>query len=567
MLDPVAHPISRRGALARAFALSCLVPLAGCAASEGGEDQSSEGSDAILAQEAESLTFGIVAPAGIDPYRLADASGEQVAHQLFDPLTRFDCVTGALNCLAAERYKVSDDQKTFTFTLRDATFHDGTPVRSSDFKRAWERLVSPDAAAASIMGRSDRAYLLSLVEGYEEAREDGSRGLFGVTCPDERTLVVKLASPFADFPLVAAALCLAPVPRSAVDDPEGFARHPIGNGPYMLEGPYEKGDSEIDLVRYEGYALSAPSIERVAFMAYDRFTEAFRAFEAGDVDVSICPIEDVDSNAADWKSSDDERMELNRSRHTVLATSPVVSYLVCNTEVEPFDDPAFRCALSMAINRDGLVKSVFRDARMPADGIVAPMVSGYRSDAWPYAVYDAQAASDLLDDVYPRVSNGERGIEITLVYGAGGGHGKAMEAIARDFKAVGVSCTLESVEFDDLHTRLNDGNFQLARVDWTMDAMSMDNVLFPLFHSACIGGTNYARYTDKEVDGLIEDARSEQRASERISMLQQAEDIVAADCPVIPYIFGARAHVGTRAIECLPFDSFGCACLDEAELA
>lgn len=567
MLDPVAHPVSRRVALVRALALSCLVPLAGCAGSKGGESQVSGGSDASAAQEVESLSFGIIAPTSIDPYRLVDTSGEQVAYQLFDPLTRFDCETGALNCLAAERYEVSDDQRTFMFTLRDATFHDGSPVRSSDFKRAWERLVSPDAAAASIVGRSDRAYLLALVEGYEEAREDGARGLSGVTCPDDRTLVVKLAAPYADFPFVAAALCLAPVPRSAIDDPEGFARHPIGNGPYMLEGSYEKGDGEIDLVRYEGYALSAPSIERVAFMAYDRYTEAFRAFEAGDVDVSICPIEDVDSNAADWKSSDDERMELNTSRHSVLATSPIVSYLVCNTEVEPFDDPVFRCALSMAINRDGLVKSVFRDARMPADGIIAPMVPGYRPEAWPYAVYDAQAASDLLDDVYPRALDGERGIEITLVYGAGGGHGKAMEAIARDFEAVGVSCTLESVEFDDLRARLNDGNFQLARVDWTMDAMSMDNALFPLFHSACIGGTNYARYTDKEVDELIEDARSEQRASERMSMLQQAEDIIADDCPVIPYIFGAHAHVGTRAIERLPFDSFGRACLDEALLA
>lgn len=567
MSDSATHPISRRDALVRMLALSALVPLAGCTGTEAGEGQASEGSDALAAQKAVSLTFGLVTPAGIDPCRLVDASGEQVAHQLFDPLTRFDCETGILTCLAAERYEASEDQTTFTFTLRDATFHDGTPVRASDFKRAWERLASPNAEGSTAAGPvANRSYLLSLIEGYEALCAGDAWDLSGVTCPDDRTLVVKLVEPYADFPFVAAALCLAPVPAAADDDPEGFARLPIGNGPFMLESPYEQGDEEISLVRYDGYALAAPSLERVTFLVFDRFSEVFRAFEAGDVAVSSCPIENVDANAADWKSSDDERLELNRGRHTVLATSPVVSYLVCNTAAEPFDSPAFRRALSMAIDRDGLVKSVFRDARMPADGIVAPMVPGYRPEAWPYAVYDAQAASDLLDAACPRGTDGERGVEISLVFGSGGGHENAMEAIARDLEAVGVTCALEPVEFEDLHARLADGNFQLARVDWTMDVMSMDNVLFPLFHSSCVGGSNYSRFADEQVDELIDEARSEQRAAERTSLLQQAEDIVARDCPVIPYLFGARAHVGTRAIECLPFDSFGYAHLDEAEL-
>ena len=97
--------------------------------------------------------------------------------------------------------------------------------------------------------------------------------------------------------------------------------------------------------------------------------------------------------------------------------------------------------------------------------------------------------------------------------------------------------------------------------------MSMDNVLYPLFDSASIGSRNYARYSDEQVDALISEARGQVGEEVRIELLQQAEDIVAADCPVIPYLFGGFSFSGTQELESLPVDPLGYAHLAEAELA
>lgn len=564
MSDRFSMPMDRR-TLLRASLMLAAAPLAGCVQGEG-----DTGSTDVGSMEAEAdrvLTFGIVTPTCIDPYGICEPGGLQVASQLFDPLMRFDYELGVLSCCAAERVEAADDSRTFTFTLRDACFHDGAPVRAVDFKRAWERVVRPDEDTESLMGPSRAAFLLSLVEGYADFRDGSASELAGVACPDDRTLVVSLAAPYADFPAVVADCRLAPIPAAISDNPAGFARMPIGNGPFMLAEAFGEQAASIELVPFTEHADAPLGVDRVSFALHDRIIDAYRAFEAGDIMVAPCPVENVDANAADWKTTDDERLELTARRRTVLASEPLVSYLVCNTSAKPLDKPGLRYAISMAIDREALVRSVFRDVRMPAGGIVPPMVPGYRDDSWPYADYDPQAASELLDTLYPRDADGERDIQLTLTYCADGGQHNAVEAIVADLAAVGITCTPEAVGFDDLHQRLAEGNFQLGRVDRTIDFMSMDNVLYPLFHSSNIGVSNYARYADDQVDELLEEARSQDRDSERIEILQRVEDIVAGDCPVIPYLFGARAHVGARTVERLPFDATGVARIAKAELA
>ena len=95
----------------------------------------------------------------------------------------------------------------------------------------------------------------------------------------------------------------------------------------------------------------------------------------------------------------------------------------------------------------------------------------------------------------------------------------------------------------------------------------MDNVLFPLFHSSAQGGFNFSRYANQRVDELIDQARATASGTERIARLREAEDVIAADMPVIPYIFGAHAVVGSRQVEKLLIDPYGYAHLGEAELA
>lgn len=555
---------SRRSLLRATIAAAGSLALAGCtdfAPERGSQVQGSSDPRRGI------ITVGSLPPACIDPAGVADDAGSQVVFQLFDPLMRYDYEYNVLTCLAAESYTVSEDQREFTFKLREATFHNGDPVRALDFKRAWERIISPASGAVAVNGPSGWAYLLSLVEGYQALRDGATTRLAGVSCPDERTLVVRLSAAYADFPYVVCHHCLGPVPAAADSDAAAFARKPIGNGPFAMTGEWEQGAERIELARFADYTGTVTTIDTVRFDMQESVEDSYRALESGDLTLSACPIESVDANAASWKSSDEERLEITETRRTVLGVSPTVSYLVCNTAVAPLDDVRFRRALSMAIDRDGIAKRVYRGARMAADGILAPVVPGYREDAWLYAAHDEDAAAALLDELYPAGPDGMRDVSLTIAYSEDSGHKNAMEQIAEDLAAVGIACELEEVPFADLVVRYRSGSFQLGRFDWTCDFPSADNVLFPLFHSASVGAFNFARYANERVDTLIDDARATGSAGERTRMLQEADDIVSDECPVVPYLFGAYAYVGNRRIESLHIDPQGFAHLGRAKLA
>ena len=266
--------VSRRGLLRGSLALAALASLSGCTgtASDGGSSTPPAAGSA--ASEPATLSLGILEPVCIDPFNAVDEAGAQVAYQLFDPLTRYDFEAGELVYLAAESCAASEDRRTFTFVLREATFHDGTPVRSADFKRAWERIASPISAATQYHGASSAAYLLSLVEGYQALRDGSATGLSGVACHDDRTLAVTLSIPYADFPYVVANPCLAPVPAAAEEDAAAFAVRPVGNGPFSLAEAYSKGDAGLELVAYDGYAGDAPRIAGARLAVYQTMSDS-----------------------------------------------------------------------------------------------------------------------------------------------------------------------------------------------------------------------------------------------------------------------------------------------------
>lgn len=578
---PIPSFTPSRRELCGMLAAATLLPLAGCA-KRVPEDPHRGSAPVEVPAEPKPLAVGITAPASLDPARAATSADWQVVSQLFDPLMRYDYEAGALACCACRSVETSEDARTFTFTLRTAAFHNGEPVRAADFKRAWERLARPqgavdDGAAPSVRDASgdsarSMAFLLSLVEGFEALCTGGASELAGVSCPDDRTLVVRLSRPYADFPFIAAHPCLAPIPAAADVDAEAFARAPIGNGAFKLseEGVSENGD--LVLIRFEGHPSATPALEQVAFVACEDERDAYDRLEEGSLDVCACPFERINAKAASWKVAPGQTAEahaLARGRAQVLQPEPAVSFLVCNTEVEPLADPQFRRALSLAIDAEGLVKSVFDGAWMPARGIVPPCVHGYdaEQEGWAFSSYDAQASSELLDGLHPMGEEGARGVGVTLTYSADGGQKRAMEAVAANLEAVGIACELEAVPFEELVERYRSGDFELGRFDGVADVPCMDALLRPLFHSSNIGSHNLARYANPEVDELLDEARATVDEEVRLALLRQAAALIGRDCPVIPYAYPSRAHVGSQRVGHLPVAADGILRLADAEMA
>ena len=517
-------------------------------------------------ESARPLAISLIAPATLDPHGAQDESALTFAWQLFDSLTSYDFFSGELSCLAAERFEASEDARTFTFHVRDAVFHNGEAVTAEDFKRAWERIVNPASAATAAAGASSSlASMLSVIEGFEELRQGSASELAGVTCPDAQTLRVTLRTPYADFPYVLAHPALGPVPAAAEDDAEAFARQPIGNGPFRLAAAWEPDASVIELVRFEDYTGELATLSSVRVELAKDIEEGYQLFQTGDADMCRCPVREA-SGAASSHGRPEDGNVMMRGRRFVCCAGLATSMLACNCLALPLDNADVRRALSLAIDRDYLAGTLYRETRIAADGVIPPAVKGYRETAWPYAALDRERAEELLEASYPVVEEGMRGLTVRLLYHADGGHREIIEAIVENLAAVGVVCEAEGVELEELRRRVAARDFDLVRMDWATDAPVMDGVLFPLFFSGNDASTNVSGYRDDSVDEQLAEARTVASETTRISLLQDVDSTVGRDCPVIPLMFQATPYVGSERVEELSIDPQGRVGLATAQL-
>ena len=106
-----------------------------------------------------------------------------------------------------------------------------------------------------------------------------------------------------------------------------------------------------------------------------------------------------------------------------------------------------------------------------------------------------------------------------------------------------------------------------SRLGWIADYPIMDNFLYPLFHSDSLGGDNRSGYNNPEFDAKVDEARTIVDDEERVAKMQEADAMVAADCPVIPVMFYTHTIVGSDRIKHLYVDPQKHADLGTAELA
>src|SRR5690606_36161186 len=149
----------------------------------------------------------------LDPAQTSVLQGAQISVLLYDGLTEYDFTNRdepVVKPAVAESYESNDDSTVWTFKLRkDVTYSDGTPVKASDFKYAWEAVLNPQVA-------SEIAYIVEPIKGAKDVEEGTTKELSGVVADDEAgTLTVTLDAPFAEFDGVVSHPVFSPKPKEA----------------------------------------------------------------------------------------------------------------------------------------------------------------------------------------------------------------------------------------------------------------------------------------------------------------------------------------------------------------
>lgn len=194
-----------------------------------------------------------------------------------------------------------------------------------------------------------------------------------------------------------------------------------------------------------------------------------------------------------------------------------------------YDDPNVGKALSLAIDRPTITKSVFNNGRTPATGWVSPIVDGYKPGACgEFCTYDPAKAKEYL-------SKAKFKGPFSYSYNSDGpGNKEAAEAICNSIKnALEVEC--QAKPYVDFSTFLKDRSAHkmesMFRTGWQMDYPSIQNFLEPLYATGA--SSNDGLYSNKEFDALIKKANGEE-GDAALTTYQQAESLLSEQMAIIP---------------------------------
>jgi oligopeptide transport system substrate-binding protein len=455
------------------------------------------------------------------PGNTTEVGGIAVLGSLFRGLIDYDPKTGAPRNAVAESIS-SPDSTVWTIRLKpDWTFHDGSPVTAHSFVDAWHYT----AYAPNRMGN---ASYLSPIQGFDQvnnAAPDGSRPdapppatrMSGLNVVDDRTFTVTLSAPFSEFGMRLGYAAFYPMPQSFFVDRAAFEARPIGNGPFRFDS-YTPGRN-IVVRRYDDYAGDhRPKVGGVEFRFYTDLKLAYSDLLANRLDY-------LSFNSAGRDDFRQDVPESQRVGYTYLGYQAIAFPLFD----QRYTDPRLRQAISMAIDRPGMIQQVYQGARTPADGLVPPNVQGHvDNQCGELCTYQPQRAKELFD------ASGFTG-PIELTSNVDTGDPEWMEVVCRSIqRTLGRECVfVPHGTFGEFRSDLNrQGVDALYRTAWVADYPSIENFLNPLFRSGA--AANVGRYTNPAVDRLLQQADAAVSQQQGQALYQQAERLILQDMPTIP---------------------------------
>jgi len=468
-------------------------------------------------------------PESVDPHKARSTQAGIVLRDIGEGLLSYS-PTGELVPGAAEQWNISDDGLTYTFTIRDgARWSNGDLLTADQFVFSLRRLVDPDTAAFYSQMIGDVVNATAIVAGELPPEE------LGVEAPDERTLVIKLERPVPYLLSLLTFPSTFPVhPGSIATHGDGFTRagNLLSNGAYKLDA-WEPG-SVLALSRNEQYWNdAATAIDEVRHHVVTQEMTQLNRYRAGELHItgSVPP----DNFAQVQKDYADE-----------LHIAPYlgVYYYGFNLTKPPFkDNPGLREALSMAIDREVLVKSITGRGEAAAYSWVPPGVDNYEPRRLNYADETQDERNAHARRLLAEAGYGPNNpLEIELRYNTSDSQQRLALAVQAMWKdALGVETTLVNEEIQVLMANMRAADVtQVFRSSWIGDYNDAHTFL-SIMESG--NASNMPRYSNEEFDSLMKDAAEQVDPKLRRLYLEEAERELLADHPVIPIYFYVSKHL------------------------
>jgi peptide/nickel transport system substrate-binding protein len=443
--------------------------------------------------------------------------------------------------MAADMPKVSDDGKTYTFTLRnDLKWSDGSPITVEDFQFAWDNASKKE---------NDFVNLDQLEE------------ITSYTTPDQNTIQITLNEPKARDVALGTVNTIGPIPKKVWEGKpwNDTSANPEILNPSVVLGPYKVQEFKIaergSFVPVSTYPGGPPKIPQVEILPGQQPTVAYEELKSGRANFApnIPPAQYQEA-----KSNPD----LNMVEWT--AANAVYRALEFNTARPFLSDQRVREALSRAVSRDDILDVAEGGLATPQYSFIQPTNTKWANPNVEKYDLDMNGAKQLLQDAGYQLQNGQlmgtdgQPIKLQVLYPTSSApRAKIATYLQQQYKQLGIDIEVKGLDFNAYTDQVNnqkDFDISLA----TYGGGSLDPELGPRAQLITGGQQNVTGFSNAQVDELFKQGASELDDTKRKQIYDQVQQIVnqeipshylyalKAFSPVSKKVQGVVAHKGDR---------------------
>lgn len=520
------------------------VTLAGC--STGKADSKKEEAKGSVKQE---ISVSLPAPLStLDTTQTTDKITFTIVQHLFEGLYRFDDNSQPVPGLA-EKVDISQDGKTYTFTLRDdAKWSNGEKVTSADFLYAWKRLVNPATVGPN-------AYLLDNVINSQEIRE-GKKKIdeIGLAAPDEKTFEVKLKQAQPSFLSVVSIGWLAPQNQKFVEaEKDQYAKTAedlLYTGPFELKDWKQTGDDWILVKNSDYYDQKAVKLDQINGSTIKEENTGIQLVDSGELDLQRISGQFVQ------QFQNDERLVTEKDvANTFLDFNKKANKALADVHV--------RKAIALAIDKEKLATKVLNDGAKPLNGLIPEGLytnpetkEDFRTFSGEYNQHDLKAAKSEWEQAKGTVGDG---IELSLLVTDDDNGEKIGEYLQNQLEEnlPGLKITINKQPKVNLNQSRTDGNYELSVSGWIAGSSDLDSY-FNLYKTG--SSYNYGGYENQTYTELVEKARTTD-ANDPTAFFkdyQAAEKVLLAeDAAQVPLYQSASNYLINPHVKGIVFHAYG----------
>lgn len=513
------------------FLSALMLVLAAC--NFGGSKDKTDDSSKATETKSEDKTLNLTIasePPSMNPQLATDSTSGGIIRSVFEGLTRID-KDGKVQNAAAQDVKVSDDKLTYTFTLRDQKWSNGDQVVAGDFAYAWKFALNPKNASeyASIL------YPIKGAQAYNEGK--GSEDALGIKVVDDKTLEVTLENPTPYFLELTAFYTYMPVNGKVAKDNKNWAAEAgdtyVTNGPFKLD-EWKHSDS-ITLKKNDDYwDASNVALNTVNMKMVDSEVTANRMFQSGDIDYLGAPFQTVPLDAIDGYKKD-----------KTLKSQPyaAVYEYKFNTKGKFTKNANIRKALTLAINRQGLVDDVTKGGQSPALSNVPIAIAGFEEENTGFKDNDIEGAKKALEAGMKELGIKKASdIKLGLSINTSEAHQSVAQYIQEGWnKNLGIEVKIDNSEWQVYLEKVSALDYDVARLGWVADYN--DAYTFLERYSTAKNGNNETGWENPQYKSLMEKAAKEADEAKRLEYLKEGNKILMQEFPVAPIYFYVNNYV------------------------